>query len=109
MDKHQIGRRLLKYAMVQRWSITAALILLTAAVCTELVGPFIGKQIIDTNILGIEKPWYETGQKVNEYSVTYNGNYYLREDRVDPSEQLNVIGLNIIMELKLHLVQMHIQ
>ena len=35
------------------------------AVGVELVGPFLAKRMIDTNIMGIEKPWYETKQDEN--------------------------------------------
>lgn len=38
--------------------------------------------MIDDHILGIEKPWYEVSEK-SEYTVSYKGKEYVREDRAD--------------------------
>ena len=52
--------------------ILLALLLLALAVGAELVGPFLAKRMIDTNIMGIQKPWYEA--KAGEsYAVPYDG------------------------------------
>jgi ATP-binding cassette subfamily B multidrug efflux pump len=77
----QTGRRLFQYAWTFRKPIFLALLLLAAAVCTELAGPLIAKRMIDTNILGIEKTWYETA-RTGRYTVDYQGKHYIREDHV---------------------------
>ena len=59
------GKRLFQYALHYKKPILLALLLLLLAVGVELVGPFIAKRMIDTNIIGIEKPWYETKQDEN--------------------------------------------
>ena len=35
--------------------------------------------MIDTDIMGIEKPWYETKQD-EKYAVSYGDSWYKRED-----------------------------
>ncbi|KIL39104.1 multidrug ABC transporter permease [Gordoniibacillus kamchatkensis] len=77
----QTGRRLFQYAWTFRKPIFLALLLLAAAVCAELAGPLIAKRMIDNNILGIEKTWYET-TGAGKYSVNYQGKQYIREDHV---------------------------
>ncbi|MFC0211779.1 ABC transporter ATP-binding protein [Paenibacillus chartarius] len=94
--KHQTGKRLFQYAWTFRKPTILALIMLFAAVCAELAGPMIAKQMIDTNILGIEKPWYETADAGSPYAVAYNGKHYVREDHaaaedMAPSKQVHVL------------------
>lgn len=84
--KHQTGRRLFQYAWLFRKPIVLALVLLAAAVCAELAGPLIAKRMIDSNILGIEKPWYETQQPGGKYAVEYNGKSYQRSDHFAAGE-----------------------
>ena len=64
------GKRLFQYALHYKRPILMALVLLLLAVGVELVGPFLAKRMIDTNIMGIEKPWYETKQERNTRSPT---------------------------------------
>ncbi len=59
--------------------------LLLLAVTAELAGPFIAKRMIDQNILGIEKTWYETA-KQDSFAVEHNGKWYKREDRLSAGE-----------------------
>ncbi|PCK72555.1 ABC transporter-like protein [Paenibacillus larvae subsp. larvae B-3650] len=70
-----------------------ALLMLGISVAAELTGPFIAKKMIDTNILGIEKVWYETG--AGENAVSYQGKHYTRSDRMaeapDPARQARVL------------------
>lgn len=80
------GQRLLHYALNYKKPIMLALILLLLAVGVELVGPFIAKRMIDTNIMGIEKPWYET-QEESSYAVSYKESQYKREDHFTVGEE----------------------
>ncbi|GLX70035.1 ABC transporter ATP-binding protein [Paenibacillus glycanilyticus] len=81
----QTGKRLFQYAMLYKKPIIGALVLLLLAVCAELAGPFIAKRMIDQNILGIEKTWYEV--PANEpYAVNYKGKWYKREDHFAAGE-----------------------
>ncbi|WP_027094435.1 ABC transporter ATP-binding protein [Cohnella thermotolerans] len=79
------GKRLFRYAMIYKRPILLALALLALAVCVELIGPFIAKRMIDQNILGIEKVWYET-QDSGSRTVEYKGKTYKREDRFSADE-----------------------
>lgn len=75
------GRRLFAYAKDNKKLILFAMALLLLAVAAELVGPFLAKRMIDTNILGIEKKWHEVrGEQPN--AVPYDGGWYVREDRL---------------------------
>jgi ATP-binding cassette subfamily B multidrug efflux pump len=81
----QTGKRLFQYAMLYKKPIIGALILLLLAVCAELAGPFIAKRMIDQNILGIEKSWYEVASD-ESYAVSYKDKWYKREDHFAPGE-----------------------
>ncbi|WP_372630883.1 ABC transporter ATP-binding protein [Cohnella sp.] len=79
------GKRLFKYAWNYKRPIIVALALLLLAVGVELVGPFIAKRMIDTNIMGIEKPWYAV-QQGEKYAVSYGDGWYKREDHFAAGE-----------------------
>ncbi|MEX1030131.1 MAG: ABC transporter ATP-binding protein [Paenibacillaceae bacterium] len=79
------GQRLFRYAGYYRKSIILALILLSIAVCAELVGPLIARQVIDNNITGIEKEWKVTTSR-DHYAVLYNGQWYKRADHFATGE-----------------------
>ncbi|MFC3342558.1 ABC transporter ATP-binding protein [Paenibacillus abyssi] len=81
----QTGKRLYQYAMLYKKTILIALVFLVLAVCTELAGPFIAKKMIDDNILGIEKKWYETAGE-DRYAVSHEGQWYKREDHFTEGE-----------------------
>lgn len=81
----QTGKRLFQYAMLYKKPIIGALILLLLAVCAELAGPFIAKRMIDQNILGIEKSWYEVAGD-EPYAVSYKDKWYKREDHFAAGE-----------------------
>lgn len=88
--KSSIVKRLFSYALLYKYRILLALVLLCAAVGAELSGPFIAKTIIDRHILGIQQqPWYE--MKIDEVpegirSVNFNNNAYVRADWLDPNQ-----------------------
>lgn len=79
------GRRLFAYAALFKKTILLALLMLSVAVAAELTGPFLAKKMIDTHIMGIEWPWYET-QK-GENAVLYNGKWYKRQDHFTDGEK----------------------
>ncbi|MBB6695086.1 ABC transporter ATP-binding protein [Cohnella xylanilytica] len=79
------GKRLFQYAMLYKRPILFALALLALAVSVELLGPFIAKRMIDQNILGIEKVWYEADAKSGK-TAEYDGKFYKREDRFAKGE-----------------------
>ncbi|WP_168123053.1 ABC transporter ATP-binding protein [Paenibacillus sp. HB172176] len=83
---NQTGKRLFQYAMFYKKPITIALVLLLLSVCAELAGPLLAKRMIDNNILGIEKSWYEV-EGEQDYAVRYNGHWYKREDRFTEEEK----------------------
>ncbi|MFB9279346.1 ABC transporter ATP-binding protein [Cohnella cellulosilytica] len=79
------GKRLFQYAWGFKQPILVALVLLLLAVGVDLVGPFLAKRLIDTNIMGIEKPWYAT-QANGKNAVEYAGGWYKREDHFSSGE-----------------------
>ncbi len=76
--------RLVQYAKLYQRTIWLALTLLTVSVFAELVGPFIAKHIIDTHILGIEKPWYQVEEA--QGGVSYQGERFKRIDHLQDGE-----------------------
>lgn len=78
------GTRLFKYAGLYKKTILLALLMLAVAVSAELTGPYIAKQMIDTHIMGIEKPWYVTTEGKN--TVQYQQQWLKREDRLEQGE-----------------------
>lgn len=85
MQKRSTGKRLFQYAMLYKRQISIALLLLVLAISAELAGPFIAKRMIDQNILGIEKAWIEVPEE-RTYAVSYDGRWYIREDRLGEAE-----------------------
>ncbi|GIN86457.1 multidrug ABC transporter permease [Heyndrickxia sporothermodurans] len=73
----KVGKKLVQYAMSYKKFIIIALLMLAFSVGAELTGPFIAKKMIDSHVLGIESPWYETVK--GEDAVPYNGKYYKRD------------------------------
>lgn len=81
------GKRLFQYASIFKKPLLIALLFLSVAVATELAGPFIAKQMIDTHILGIEKPWYETTSATQTAkAVPKDGMFYKRGDNFAEGE-----------------------
>nr|WP_202887691.1 ABC transporter ATP-binding protein [Cohnella zeiphila] len=76
---------MLQYALIYKKPIILALILLALSVTVELMGPFIAKRMIDQNILGVEKTWYETSAS-GKMTAEYDGKFYKREDRFSAGE-----------------------
>ena len=70
-------KRLYRYAVRFKGTIILALVMLSISVAADLIGPYIGKNIIDNHITGIEQPWVETKQ--TEDAVQYDGKWYKRE------------------------------
>ena len=76
-----------QYAAKFKQTLLIALVFLSLAVATELAGPFIAKHMIDTHILGIEKPWYETQSATkSEKAVAYEATFYKRSDNFAEGE-----------------------
>ncbi len=85
------GKRLFQYAMLYKKQILLAMLLLVLAVGAELTGPLIAKRMIDQNILGIEKAWYEV-EGEQPFAVNYNDKWYKREDRFSEGETYDKSG-----------------
>ncbi|SDT12937.1 ATP-binding cassette, subfamily B [Paenibacillaceae bacterium GAS479] len=79
------GKRLFRYALYFKRQILIALVLLTLAVCAEMVGPLLAKRMIDNNILGIEKTWVQVAEGTAG-SVQYEGQSFKRVDRLEPGK-----------------------
>ena len=75
------GKRLYQYAIKVKGTIILALFMLAISVGADLIGPYIGKNIIDDHIMGIESPWIET--KETKDAVHYQGFWYKREAYVE--------------------------
>lgn len=88
-EKISVARRLLNYALIYKYRIMLAILLLCLAVGAELAGPFIAKTIIDKHIIGIQKPWHEmkVEQVPNEVPyVLFNDNAYVRSDWINQQQ-----------------------
>jgi ATP-binding cassette, subfamily B, multidrug efflux pump len=79
------GKRLFRYALLYKKSILIALTFLALAVCTEMVGPLVAKRIIDNNIMGIEKTWYQVDSQ-DRYTAAYQDRLFKREDHFESGE-----------------------
>lgn len=79
-----VAKRLVQYALYYKKTLFFALFLLSVAVSAELTGPFIAKNMIDNNIMGIERSWHETVEGNN--AVAYKDHWYKRVDRFDEGE-----------------------
>ncbi|MBP1157582.1 MULTISPECIES: ABC transporter ATP-binding protein [unclassified Paenibacillus] len=81
-EQTPVFRRLFGYAMLFKYRIAAALLVLCCAVGAELAGPFIAKTIIDRHIGSIQLPWYETAAPISGSirQVELEGRSYVRED-----------------------------
>lgn len=80
----KVGKKLVRYAMNYKKFIIVALLMLAFSVGAELTGPFIAKKMIDSHVLGIESPWFETVK--GKDAVFYNGKYYKRDQYFDKGE-----------------------
>lgn len=80
----KVGKKLVRYAMNYKKFIIIALLMLAFSVGAELTGPFIAKKMIDSHVLGIESPWFETVK--GKDAVFYNGKYYKRDQYFDKGE-----------------------
>lgn len=81
----RVGNRLFRVAVQFKKTILLALLMLSIAVAAELTGPFVAKKMIDTHIMGIELPWYETSEQ--PHAVSYQGKWYTREDHLSETDQ----------------------
>ena len=81
----KIIKRLYQYAALYKKLIIAALIMLSISVAADLTGPFVAKRVIDSHILGIETPWYETEK--GKDTAEYNGSWYKRGSYFEEGEQ----------------------
>lgn len=86
--KSSAEKRLLKYAWSFKKGIMIGIFCLMLAVVLELAGPLIAKTIIDEHILGVEGTWQQvTSSSEEKGSVSFQGNEYLRKDRLKDAER----------------------
>lgn len=81
--KPSTEKRLFLYAWQFKRGIALGIVFLMLATALELAGPFIAKRIIDEHILGIEAVWYEVDEPKKEQTASYDGTFYVREDRLE--------------------------
>ncbi|WP_248929678.1 ABC transporter ATP-binding protein [Paenibacillus hamazuiensis] len=100
-------RRLAEYALLYKYRIVFALLVLVCAVSAELAGPYIGKLIIDRHIGSIQLPWYEwEPAKVPSdlQRVDYAGKSYVRRDWADGRDLAASGGKEVrIMQVERHM------
>ena len=84
--KRETVRRLFRYAMLHKWQLLLAIVMLAVSVGTNLAGPFVAKRLIDVHISGIEQPWYEASAK-DAFTVEHGGRLYKRADHFAPGEE----------------------
>lgn len=81
----KIVKKLYQYACLYKKIIIAALIMLSISVAADLAGPFVAKKVIDSHVLGIESPWYETAKSKD--AVSYQDTWYKRGSYFADNEQ----------------------
>ncbi|MBB6451823.1 ATP-binding cassette subfamily B protein [Salirhabdus euzebyi] len=96
MSKRTTERQLFDYAMTSKKSISLGLCCLIIAVALELTGPFIAKHVIDNHIVGIQAHWAEVTENDDKYTVSFQGNYLKRQDRLTNSDE--VIHTNTLLQ-----------
>lgn len=74
------SKRLFQYGWKFKKRFSIAILFLAISITAELLGPMFAKKMIDTHILGIEKPWYEV--KAGTEGVSFDGRTFQREDRI---------------------------
>jgi ATP-binding cassette subfamily B multidrug efflux pump len=87
--KQTVAKRLTAYAMLYKFRIAAALLVLCCAVGAELAGPYIAKTIIDKHISSVQLPWYEANASepvpAGLLTVQLGGSTYVRSDWLNTS------------------------
>jgi ATP-binding cassette, subfamily B, multidrug efflux pump len=103
-SKPSVLKRLMAYALLFKYRILGALLVLCCAVGAELAGPFIAKTIIDKHIASIQKPWYETAEPqrlpAEQKRVDWEGRSYVREDWLPQPGQTAAMKPVRIMQLE---------
>ncbi len=75
--------RLIRYMLLFKGRVAAALLILIVAMVAQLAGPLIAKTIIDEHILAIERDWYEIAPSevpIGVKHVAYRDSAYVRSD-----------------------------
>ncbi|WP_188456558.1 ABC transporter ATP-binding protein [Virgibacillus oceani] len=103
--KPSTEKRLLRYALDFKKSIIIGLICLVIAVALELAGPLIAKKVIDDHILGVEGNWQMVEQNDDKYTVSYQGNYYKRADRLTEADQTGELATIVQVEKDYYFVK----
>ncbi|GLI08432.1 putative multidrug resistance ABC transporter ATP-binding/permease protein YheH [Paenibacillus tyrfis] len=98
-----ILRRLLGYALLFKYRIAVALLVLCCAVGAELAGPFIAKTIIDRHIGAIGLPWVEIASgldlpKEEVKRVQMDGSFYIRQDWMEEAERRGAVFNRSLMK-----------
>ncbi|SDD78694.1 ATP-binding cassette, subfamily B [Paenibacillus sp. UNCCL117] len=84
--KTPVLRRLLRYTLLYKYRITAALLVLCLAVGAELAGPYLMKTMIDRHIGSIALPWKHFGAAAGAglpaevKRIEFEGDVYVRSD-----------------------------
>lgn len=86
--KPSTEKRLLRYALSSKKTISIALICLIIAVGLELTGPFIAKTIIDNHIVGIETDWVQVEEQNDSNTIAYKDRFLKRSDRLQADDQV---------------------
>ncbi|GGM42752.1 putative multidrug resistance ABC transporter ATP-binding/permease protein YheH [Paraliobacillus quinghaiensis] len=86
--KPSTEKRLLRYALSSKKTISIALICLIIAVGLELTGPFIAKKIIDNHIVGIQTEWVQVEEQNDKNTIAYKNRFLKRSDRLNADDQV---------------------
>src|SRR5699024_11042706 len=85
--KTSTEKRLFQYAWLFKKGIIIGIICLMIATAFELAGPLIAKRIIDEHMLGVEGVWHEVETEQKGKTVTVDGRYFVRENRLENSDE----------------------
>lgn len=85
--KPSTEKRLFRYALSSKKTISMALICLIIAVGLDLTGPLIARNIIDNHIVGIQNHWAEVEEPLGQ-TTTYHDRLLKRADRLTEADQV---------------------
>ncbi len=84
-------RRILRYTNRYKKLLIFSLAGLIIAISIELILPLLFKTIIDDHLIGIEKPWYQVDDSIDD-AVEFNGEYYAQKRNISQNNQEDYIA-----------------
>ncbi len=79
--------KLRKYTKPFYWLLLISILAVFLSSVADLVRPYLTKVVIDDYVTGYNQKMYESNESFsNDYEISYNGNFYIREQYINDSE-----------------------